>query len=223
VTIKDLVRPLPGVRRASLFRQRLAFSGSMKYWERNYVRGGTSGDGSYGLLGQFKADFLNSFVRDRAVNSVTEFGCGDGNQLALAEYPRYVGLDVSRTAVTMCKLRFANDGTKSFFLYDGNCFADKAGLFVADLTLSLDVIYHLTEDDIFERYMQHLFDASLKYVIIYSTNTLLGDTAPHVRHREFTSWVNAERRQWRLAETRQGVASGPGRADFFIYEQLPDG
>ena len=69
-----------------------------------------------------------------------EFGCGDGNQLSLADYPSYVGLDVSKTAVRLCQRRFADDLSKSFFLYDSACFTDRAGLFTADLAVSLDVI-----------------------------------------------------------------------------------
>lgn len=41
----------------------------------------------------------------------------------------------------------------------------------ADLTLSLDVIYHLIEDNVFFTYMDRLFDSSTKFVIIYSLNT----------------------------------------------------
>lgn len=50
MTVRDLLRPLPGVKRLSRLRQRLSFTGSAHYWERNYARGGTSGDGSYGVL-----------------------------------------------------------------------------------------------------------------------------------------------------------------------------
>jgi hypothetical protein len=217
--VKDLVRPLPGVRQLSILRQRVGFAGSSRYWELNYARGGTSGGGSYGALALGKAEFLNTFVREHNVQSVTEFGCGDGNQLSLAGYPRYVGLDVSRTAVGLCKRRFYDDATKSFFLYDGASFADRAGLFVADLAISLDVIYHLIEDQIYELYMAHLFAAGDRYVVVYATNTLMRGTAPHVRHRRFSSWVDDNCPEWRLAQVTHGPDSGPGRADFFVYER----
>ena len=109
VTVKDLIRPLPGVRQFSLLRQRIGFRGSARYWERNYARGGTSGPGSYNALAEAKAAFLNDFVRTRQVRSVIEFGCGDGHQLSLADYPAYIGLDVSRSAIELCKRRFAGD------------------------------------------------------------------------------------------------------------------
>ena len=121
MTAKGLVRPIPGARRISLLRQRLDFTSSAAFWERRYAKGGTSGPGSYGDLARGKAAFLNAFVRDRDVRTVIEFGCGDGHQLSLADYPNYVGLDVSPSAISLCKNRFASDGTKSFFLYEGCC------------------------------------------------------------------------------------------------------
>ena len=146
MNVKDLMRPLPGVRQASLLRQRLAYTDSARFWEQHYAEGATSGNGSYGALAEGKSRFLNELVRERAVSTIIEFGCGDGNQLSLADYPRYIGLDVSRNAIGLCQRRFADDPAKSFFLYDGACFTDRAGVFSADLALSLDVVYHLTED-----------------------------------------------------------------------------
>jgi hypothetical protein len=219
VIVKDLVRPLPGVRQLSILRQRIGFTGSSQYWELTYARGGTSGSGSYGALALGKAEFLNAFVREHSVQSITEFGCGDGNQLSLADYPRYVGLDVSASAIALCKRRFSDDATKSFFLHSDASFVDRAGLFVADMAISLDVIYHLIEDEIYQLYMEHLFVAGDRYVVVYSTNTLMGGTAPHVRHRCFSSWVEDNCPQWRLTQVTPGPDSGPGRADFFVYER----
>jgi hypothetical protein len=220
VSVKDMVRPVPGARNLSLLRQRLGFGGSARYWERHYRQGGTSGDGSDGVLAEAKANFLNEFVRAHGLRSVTEFGCGDGYQLSLADYPRYVGLDVSRAAIELCKVRFADDPAKSFFLYDGSCFVDRAGLFSADLAISLDVIYHLVEDNVFEAYMTHLFAAGRRYVVVYATDTQMRGTAPHVRHRRFSSWVESSCPRWRLARVTRGPNSGPGRADFFVYQRL---
>jgi hypothetical protein len=220
VTVKDLIRPIPGVRQLSLLRQRVGFRGSATYWERNYARGGTSGPGSYHALAEAKAAFLNDFVRAHQVTSVIEFGCGDGHQLSLASYPRYTGLDVSRSAIEMCIGRFAADPAKSFFLYDGACFTDRAGLFTGDLAISLDVIYHLTEDAVFDAYMTHLFAAGTRFVIIYATNREIPGTAPHVRHRHFTTWLEAHVRGWQLRQVTQGPNPDEDRADFFIYEPL---
>ena len=220
MSVKDAIRPIPGVRQISLFRQRINFRGSADHWESTYSQGGTSGDGSYGNLARGKADFINTFTHRHSIASVIEFGCGDGNQLALCEYPLYVGLDVSPTAVVLCNNRFVNDSTKSFFCYDPDRFSDRAGWLRADMAISLDVVYHLIEDTVFETYMRHLFAAGKRYVIVYSTDTVMSNTAPHVRHRKFTAWVDAQCPEWRLVDVTPGPNTGPGRADFFVYEHV---
>ncbi len=204
--------------------RRVRFAGSPSYWEERYARGETSGAGSYGHLAGFKAEILNDFVARRATGSVIEWGCGDGAQLALARYPRYVGLDISRTAVANCIERFANDPDKSFFLYDPICFADRQGLFTAELALSLDVIYHLVEDAVFARYMDAVFGSATRHVIVYSSDRDERTPTAHVRHRKFTDWVAANRPDWRLTEriSNRYPESEPGGsfADFFIFERV---
>jgi hypothetical protein len=58
-----------------------AFKSSETYWIARYKRGGDSGRGSYGKLAQFKAGVINKFVEANKINTIIEFGCGDGNQL----------------------------------------------------------------------------------------------------------------------------------------------
>jgi SAM-dependent methyltransferase len=89
----------------SLIRQ-ILFPGSKKYWDNRYCQGGHSGAGSYGQLAEFKADVLNKFVLENDIQSVIEFGCGDGNQLSLAKYPHYIGIDVSPKAIEICRKLF---------------------------------------------------------------------------------------------------------------------
>ena len=102
---------VPLVKRFRGWRQRLEFSGSASYWEQRYGQGGTSGFGSYGRLAEFKAETLNGFVAKMSIQSVIEYGCGDGAQLALSDYPRYVGIDVAENSVSACRQRFADDAT----------------------------------------------------------------------------------------------------------------
>ena len=115
------------------------FPGSQRYWEDRYAQGGTSGPGSSGRLGDFKAQILNSFVRDFEISSVIEFGCGDGHQLSLMNYPLYIGLDTSPTAVALCRARFANDQKKAFILYKPSQRCAQPFPVSADLGLSLDL------------------------------------------------------------------------------------
>jgi len=81
------------------------------------------------------------------------------------------------------------------------------------------VVYHLTEDVVFETYLRHLFAAARRMVVIYSTNMELTGTAPHVRHRHFTPWVEAHYPDWVLRSTARGPNTDVARADFFVYER----
>lgn len=160
------------------WRPLLHFGGSRDYWQQRYRRGGDSGIGSGGESARYKAGVLNAFVSKFGIESVVEFGCGDGRQLALAHYPKYLGLDISRDAVALCTSRFSGDATRRFGLVDEYPAAR------ADLAVSLDVLFHLVEDEIYHNYMVRLFQAGSRFVIIFSSDEADAPRAlPHVRHR----------------------------------------
>lgn len=198
------------------------FPGSGQYWERRYAEGRGSGVGSEGPLAEFKAEVLNKFVADNDVASVIEFGCGDGQQLARAKYPRYLGLDVSPTIIDKCLADFAGDDSKSFALHDTLHFSDPAGFLRADLAMSLDVIFHLVEDDIFDAYMRHLFAAAERFVVVYSSNVDVPREEIHYRQRAFTPWIEQHQPGWRLREKVENPHRGRegAVADFYFYERV---
>jgi SAM-dependent methyltransferase len=227
--LKKIVRSIPivGPWAQRLWRavRRTHFTGSADYWVNRYATGGNSGAGSHGELATFKAEVVNSFVREHGIGSVIEFGCGDGRQLLLGDYPRYLGFDISPEALIQCRRRFTEDASKQFRHLD-----EYAGE-RAELSLSLDVIYHLIEDRVYSDYMQRLFDSATRAVIIYSSN---GDPngradAAHVRHRRFTEWVAQSRPGWLLSRHLPnrypyGSSNGLGSfAEFFIFEPRSTG
>jgi hypothetical protein len=206
-------------RAAGLIRKQPAFVTSAQYWEDRYRLGGNSGAGSYNRLARFKSEVLNDFVRRNQIHSVIEFGCGDGAQVELAEYPRYLGVDVSTTAIHMCCQRYRNDPSKTFFTID-TLPSDT----VADLALSLDVIYHLVEDSVFDAYMHQLFEGARHFVAIYSSNEDNTVPAKHVRHRRFTEWIERNKPEWALMEFIKNKYpydpnndSDTSFADFYIF------
>jgi hypothetical protein len=206
--------------------QKKSFKGSAEYWDQRYKNAGNSGGGSYELLADNKAEVLNNFVVKNNVTNVIEFGCGDGNQLTLAKYPKYIGLDVSPTAVKICYNLFKADQTKSFYVYNSLAFHDNAKLFTADLTMSLDVLYHLVEKEIFETYLKHLFAASTRYVIIYATdfNQEKEPVYQHENRRSFTDFVKNNISGWKLKEVIKNKYTTEKKGefplcDFFIYEK----
>ncbi len=198
-----------------------AFRTSGSYWERRYRLGGDSGAGSMGRLSAVKAEFLNGFVREHGIESVIEFGCGDGQQLALADYRLYLGLDVSRTSIERCRRAFAQDRSKSFLWYDPATTVNLANFVKADLALSLDVIYHLVEDETYEKYLDDLFSAAGRHVIVYSSDKDEPGPGPHVRHRNFSAEVARRFPAFRHTQTIPNRHPDESFCSFFVFERAP--
>lgn len=205
--------------------RRRRFKGSGSYWEDRYSRGGNSGAGSYGELARSKADVLNRLVAENGYKSVLELGCGDGNQLSLARYESYVGVDISSTAIANCRDRFGADPTKRFIVHGEEPIPD------CELGLSLDVIYHLVEDDVFESYMADLLSHSTKAVVLYTSDSDAfvpeGPPPAHIRHRAVQRWM-AERSGWELVQRIPNAypfnakqADLTSFADFYVYRRVP--
>ncbi|MCI2235399.1 glycosyltransferase family 2 protein [Helicobacter sp. CaF467b] len=211
-------------------KERAVFNPS-EYWEirykksevtKNQRRGkiGPSGAGSYNNLAEFKAEILNKFVSENNIIDVIEWGSGDGNQLSLAQYPHYIGIDVSQTAIDGLKIKFADDKTKEFYEINEYFKQERKK---ADLSISLDVIYHLIDDGIFDQYMQNLFESASKFVVIYSSNKE-EFLAQHVKHRKFSDWVLKNVKGWRLMQVipnrypyDENNPDFTSFADFYIY------
>jgi glycosyltransferase involved in cell wall biosynthesis len=200
----------------------LIFANSAQYWDDRYKTGGNSGAGSYGRLAQFKANVLNDFVTKHEIHSVVEYGCGDGAQLELAIYPEYTGFDVSPRAVAICRKKFS--GLSNYQFMETKIHLEIEGGF--DLAISLDVIYHLIEDDVFDAYMKRLFASSKNFVIIYSNNIDMKFDGAHVRGRKFTSWCDAYAKDWMLFQTIENqypydpaVPDDTSHSDFYIFKR----
>jgi hypothetical protein len=171
------------------------FSDSAGYWEKRYATAGNSGAGSFGRLAQFKAEIVNQFVSEMGVQTILELGCGDGSQLSLARYPSYVGFDTSPTAIALCRRAFEQDPTKQFYVLH------EVPIPPAEMGLSLDVLYHLVEDHVYESYLDDLFSHSDRWVVTYGTDSSRSGKlpgAPHIRHRPINADIEERFPDWQL-------------------------
>jgi len=204
-------------------RRQRRFPGSRAYWEKRYAKGGDSGTGSHAHLATAKAHFLNEFVERTHVQSVVDLGCGDGNQLELFRFPSYIGVDVAEQVIVKNRRRFQKDRVR--FLTTEEWISLPPVERTAELALSLDVVYILVENDVFEQYMRGLFSSASRYVIVYSSNWDEVGKDKHVRHRRFTDWVDEHLAGWVLKEEVPNrfkyVRGNPGTSpsSFFIYER----
>ncbi len=196
---------------------------SSRYWEERYRSGGNSGPGSYDVLARYKGVVLNFFTRQRKLKSIAEMGSGDGNQLQYFDFPLYTGFDVSRTAIERTKAMYASKPGYDFIWMDDPSLDWELHEDNYDCALSLDVLYHLVDDRVFEAYLDRLFTLSSRYVVIYASNFDAADKrgANHVRHRKFTDFIESRYPQWTLKK----VIENPYKfklqteADFFVYVQ----
>ncbi|MDM5280312.1 class I SAM-dependent methyltransferase [Paenibacillus silvae] len=137
------------------------------YWERTYRKGETSGRGSYGVLAEFKAEVVNALIQREGIRRVIEFGCGDGNQLKYMDYGEYLGMDVASASVEHCASMYADDPSKSFMVYRPGLWVNR-GFLQADLTVCLDVLYHITDETDFRQTLHDVLQASTRWVVLYT-------------------------------------------------------
>lgn len=142
------------------------------YWDKRYATGGDSGLGSQGMLAEFKTEIINSCIETWAVESIVDFGCGDGEQLRGLSPVPYLGLDVARSSLDLCRQKFQDDPLKSFMLYAPRQFTNK-GFIQADLVLCLDVLYHITNEEDYYKTLADVFATARRYVILYTTTQLV--------------------------------------------------
>jgi hypothetical protein len=152
------------------------------YWENRYINGGNSGEGSRGYHAKWKAHIVNSIIKEYNIKSIFEYGCGDFYQLEMFEgFDTYTGYDISPTILELCKNK-SNNESHIFVDYIPK---DKT----YDLTMSIDVLQHLVNKNDYEYYINELFSLSHKFVLLYSHNGNVGQTATHIYHRIFTEWI----------------------------------
>ena len=197
---------------------------SKKYWNERYLRGGNSGAGSYNKLSQFKSDVINRFINTNKIESIIDYGVGDGNQLKLinTENLVYTGVDVSEHIISKCKEEFKGDKSKRFLHID-----EMDNELNAELVLSCDVLYHLIEDDVYCEYMKKLFSMSRQYVIIYANDKDI-DHAIHVKFRKFSKYIESNFPEWQLIKHIQNKYpqlrlgkdnDNTSPSDFYIYKR----
>lgn len=170
---------------------------SADYWKSRYETGGTSGSGSYGRLARHKAEVVNALVKAEEVRSVVEFGSGDGAQAELFEIPEYHGVDVAPLVVERGQAKFADRPNWRFSVASETTIAPQS----YDLAMSLDVIFHLTEDRVFRDYMRALTAAPRRLLLVYSSDHDEQARAVHVRHRAYSEWIARHAPEFELVET----------------------
>lgn len=171
-----------------------------EYWERRYATGHDSGAGSRGAAAEAKAAYLNDLIDTRKIESLVDWGCGDGTVLELLTGDvDYYGVDLSPTVIDRHRDTYATVANRTFWVA-----GDVPDGFAADLAVSADVLHHFIDDTDFLDYLDTVFASARRAVAIFSTDHDGGRTAHHVRWRNFTATVAERFIGWELTATQQG-------------------
>lgn len=188
----------------------------IKRWDDYYRAGGNSGLGSYGALAEFKAEIINAFIENNNIETVLDFGCGDGNQLSYLKCKKYFGVDVSLKAIEICTKKFSSDQSKTFQLYDPT---ETNNLPECDLVICLDVLYHIISEQDFNNTLNDIFSHAKKAVILYTIISDCGIKNEHIYSRNTLQYL--ERYQdWKLTETIHQKYPTESVADFLVLTKL---
>jgi len=191
---------------------------SNTYWNDRYLKGGNSGEGSYGHFAIFKGDILQKCIENLNIQSIIDYGCGDGNQALYYKCSKYIGIDVSQKAIDLCKKKFYYDIHKEFYL-DNDFFKSFDSSKKVDCAISCDVILHLINPSLYISYLKNLFSLSTKYVIIYSYDCDLKHTE-HVKYHNFTKTIEELFPNWILLN--QIMNPNDKKTGFYIYSKMND-
>lgn len=190
---------------------------SIGFWDDKYKKGKRVGSGSTGRLAEFKVQTLNKFIQDNNIKSVLDIGCGDGSITNKLIAQNIVGADTSHTIISKCRIE---NPTIEFIM------CQDLGYRKAELCISLDVVYHLVDDEDYVGHLTDLFMRSGRFVIIYSSNVDRNFIeGQRIRHRKFTDFVKAKFAGWALDAVIRNLYPITDRkelesfSDFYIFKK----
>jgi len=132
----------------------------MNYWDKRYASGGTSGCGSVGELRDIKWCWIKQFVDP--ITDIIDVGCGD---LSFWEYEmlpeRYVGIDSSEVIIK--KNQLAYPGATFYHAQS----SEPLGI-TSPVVFCFDMMFHIMDDDVYQRTIQNLCILSSEYIFIYT-------------------------------------------------------
>lgn len=148
----------------------------ISYWNNRYNSGLTSGYGSYGEALERKLNWLKGL----GIESISDMGCGDFNfgSNLLKIYPKasYMGYDISNVIIEKNKKEYPNIN-----------FTNELNLPDSDLLLCVDVLFHIKEDEEYNKMLEYLKNHWKKYLAVtaYEREALPVEEGGHVKVRNF--------------------------------------
>lgn len=178
------------------------YQGDYDYWFHRHRRGAgrrefeADGRGSAGHLRAYKAAFVNAMARKYDCRTAIDLGCGSAWLYGLTSFDEYTGFDISPSAIWRAYLEHGCPKNAEFHIFD----PERTELRRADVAVSLDVVYHITEEVDLWAYLAAMCEAARRLIVVYAADEDPVETdPPHIARRRFVPLI--EKRGWRLAES----------------------
>jgi len=185
---------------------------SIEIWRK---RPSISGIGSRGSLADFKANFINDFVKEKKINKIIDFGCGDLYNASLFNVKEYLGIDIVDHQIPENVLA---QTFKTLNMRFDQVELDKG----SDLVICLDVLYHILKDELeyLKITLEKIVEISNDYIIIYAQDSM--DTKFNYLYSEHlynSPWRQIlEEKNVKLIYEQEKCKPGT-TAKFFIYQK----
>lgn len=130
------------------------------YWETRYASGGTSGDGSVGVLREWKWRVIKQFAYP--IDEVIDVGCGDMSFWKNEQVPTgYIGIDGSFTIIQKNKEKYPN---ATFYCNT----AESLMSITAPVVFCFDMLFHIMDDGEYRAIIDNLCRYATKTLFVYT-------------------------------------------------------
>lgn len=197
---------------------------SYQYWAERYINTNfknSSGNGRLKFRLRYKAKMLNKIFETYTITKIADFGCGDGLLASRLKCAKYYGIEINSEIVSNLKNKFFEKKEFEFSTKFESRWRNKI-----DASISVDVIFHLVEKDVYQKYMNELFSTDAKYVIIRAYNHESQGTGrnSHILHREFLNTVKKYFPNYNLINEspprrRHIYLSDSDKNQFFVFKK----
>ena len=167
------------------------------------------GDIGYGIFDEFRKNNPKSRLLTKEYVTMMYY-CVIGDPYLAVKGPQNLSLQFLKDINN----KFQNNSKYNFDVYNKNYVNNEK----YELSLSLDVIYHILDDNEYKKYMEDLFNFSNKYVIIYSNN-YSGHKCGHMYTKIFTKDIKNWFSNYKLKQFIKQKYPEQSSADFYIYEK----
>jgi len=197
---------------------------SISYWTKRYNRNGGSGDGSRGPWLEYKANYLNEFIKNNKISNVLDFGSGDLYVAKKLEIDEYTGLDCADSSKYYDEKEPVGPKLLSLHQTRFDTFVpDKQ----YDLVTCLDVFYHIMDDEgeYLKAMIQTMFDSAREYIIVYSLDSeseqVKKQFETRISHTFNSPWreIFREHDDFELVSTDEGKGLPGNNTYFFVFKR----